>query len=205
MRGLCTPICTLALAGVLEGCAPTPESRQADVSSIPSNISPRPKDKALTPLQKELDVLLKEAMTWRSLDKGTIIQRLEATADMMNTVSRQRLKGVLLIRNHAKHPANFYFRGEKQVLMTLGSPSLLDSYRDSDLFALLAGDPARLRSPYGKASTVYVYPELGISFTTRYEDPHRIQYIEIFEPQSLESYQHNLYEDPGTPDPGAIP
>lgn len=158
----------------------------------------------MTPEQQALDALLKEALSWRSLDKQTVLKRLNIPPDKAVAVQHARLGILQVIENPTKHPAEFSFQGEKLVLITLGRPPLLDRYSDGDLFAILSGTPTRLRSSYGKASPRFVYPELGVSFTTRYEDAHKIQYIELFEPRSLESYKQTLYEEPPTPTPGSL-
>ncbi len=202
-------ISSLVIGGLIAtafqlGCAPA--IRKADpVAQKPVPASPSLQEKKmLTAAQRELAAMLEEAMKWRSLDKGAIQSRLHVQPEQAVTVEHRRLGRLTVVENPAIHPAEFSFQGDKLVLITLGRPPLLDPYVDSDLFAVLHGEPARLPSPYGKASPLYVYPELGISFTTRYEDSHKIQYIELFQPQSLESYRQTLYAAPPTPAPGSL-
>lgn len=168
----------------------TPESKVTRPAT-----SSAPKDTALSPVQKELDTLLQETMKWRSLDKATIIKRLEADASQATLVNRGPLHEVLVIKNPAKHPGSFFFRGDELVLITLGATSL-EKYSDADVEAVLKGKSEQLPSTYGKASMVYAYPDRGVSFTTRSQDGHKIQYIELFPPRTLEAYKQTLYPSP---------
>lgn len=183
---------------LLVQCAAAPPLRPEHAASQPAGPSQKSTPKMLTPAQKEFETLLQDLFAWRALDKKTILERLEAKPEHMIKVQYQRLQHVLNVENPAKHPASFMFQNDKLVMITLGDPKSLKSLTIEDAKAVLSGTPARLRSRYGKMSAVYVYPELGVSLTTQQYDSHKVQFIEIFPSQSLESYQTNIYEDPTT-------
>ena len=185
------------LFGALQlACIPSESAAQGQVPPAQGVVAPKAKAQELTPQQKELDALLKKAAPWRSWDRAAAVKNLEAKVEIIENVSRQRLHGVTMIRNPAKYPATFYYRGDEQVLMTLSGATLVGQFRDTDMFAVLPGTPTTLRSAFGKTSAVFVYPELGVSFTTRREDSHTIQLIEIFRPRSMEEYKQTIYEEP---------
>lgn len=151
----------------------------------------------LTPTQRELDALLKELISWRSLNKEQVIARLEAKPEHIEfPINYQRLQNLTSVKNPAKHPARFAFQDDKLVLIVLGDQKALAAFSMEDIEAVVPGKPNSLKSRAGKASAFYVYPELGLSFTESRIEQHKIQYIEVFQPQTLESYKSTIYEEP---------
>ena len=150
----------------------------------------------LTARQQDLDALIKELTSFRALDKKQLILRIEATPAQIETLNYQRLHNLTTVQNRAKHPATFSFQGERLVLILLSDPAVLERFAIADLRALLTGQPAELRSRLGKTSTLYVYAELGVAFASRRNDSSKIQYVEVFQPQSIESYKSTIYQDP---------
>lgn len=150
----------------------------------------------LTPQQKELRALISELISWRSLDKPSVVLRLGATPEQSEVLNYQRLHNLTVVQNPARHPAKFAFQAEQLVLILLSNPETLGRFSIEDMRAIVPGQPTELGSRLGKTSSVYVYPELGLSFTSRRNEPSKIQYLEVFLPQTIESYKATIYEDP---------
>jgi hypothetical protein len=52
-----------------------------------------------------------------------------------------------------------------------------------------------MRSRAGKHSTMHVWPERGLAASVDEEDG-RLEFVEVFEPTSLEEYLDGIYEEP---------
>jgi hypothetical protein len=106
----------------------------------------------------------------------------------------ERLKPVTRLHNPDVHPGHFYFDGDRQVMLYVG-PAALEGVDPDELERALGGPGELLDSRAGKSSSLHVYPERGVAFSS---DGHEVELLEIFAPTTLGDYRARIYEDPGT-------
>ena len=129
----------------------------------------------------------------QDLDKKRAMALFEATsADFERKREYEGLRGLDLLETEATAPVAVYFKGDAFVLGYIDGPSLEDGSK-RDLIAALGEPEARLQSRAGKGSTLCVYPEKGLAFSSKGQE---LEFIEVFPPTTLEKYRKNIYRQP---------
>jgi hypothetical protein len=139
--------------------------------------------------------------TWLSL-RGLTQEQLVAALQLDPSKaepnrSYENLQNLTDFHDPAHHPASFYLRDDRAILMYLSDAAALQGLTEL-LFLQAWGKPAlTLRSRAGKASSLYVYPERGVAFSSEQEDG-PLDFLEIFAPMTAEDYRTQIYVDPGS-------
>lgn len=120
---------------------------------------------------------------------------LEAEPDVtvVTGVAYERLHGVDRLHSARRSPAHFFFTGEELRLVYLPSAAVAGEGAQTWLDRFGAGP--QLRSRTGKRAVLEVRPDHGVAFA--HEDG-ELQLVELFAPTTLEAYEREIYEDPGS-------
>lgn len=151
----------------------------------------------LPPRQDPMDKL----QTWLAL-RGLTQEQLASALQLDPSKaepkrSYEKLQDLTDLHDPAHHPASFYLRDNHTILIYLSDTAALQGLTEM-LFLQAWGKPAlTLRSRAGKASTLCVYPERGVAFSTEQEDG-PLDFLEIFAPMTAEDYRAQIYVDPGS-------
>jgi hypothetical protein len=134
--------------------------------------------------------LLERARELRGLSRGALLARApDASVD--EDVRYEKLRPVARVRAPSVWPGYFYFDGDRQVMLYAGDPSEADP---GELAGRLGPGGHELRSRAGKRAVLHVWPEQGVAFS---EEGGGVDFLEVFEPTTLEDYEARIYEDPG--------
>jgi hypothetical protein len=130
--------------------------------------------------------------TYLGKSSSEIASIVGATSDDFATdLQYKKLRPVSLLHLQEKDPAYFYFQESKLVMVYLERPHLSHSEMQSAFGA--PDDENWLASPAGKVSNLFIYPQIGISFSS---DGEQLDFIEIYEEMSREDYLKKIYVDP---------
>lgn len=104
------------------------------------------------------------------------------------------IEGLTELYNPDAHPAHFYFRDRKCVLLYLEdiTPEV-EALNPRALKAYLGTPAAVLSSRAGKQDALYVYPDKGVAFSAGSD---HVSYLEVFPPATLEDYTARMYVTP---------
>jgi len=105
--------------------------------------------------------------------------------DVHEDVRYEGLDNLTEIHVPEKHPARFFFRGDRVVLVYIGDESFLSELTPSSIEVILGKKRERLRSRAGRMANHWVYPRLGIAYS---EDQGAIAFVELFQPTTMEGY-----------------
>lgn len=135
-------------------------------------------------------MILERALALRGLSRADVLERAPG-ATVEDDVRYERLRPVARVRAPELWPGHFYFDGERQVMLHAGEPEDADP---DGLAAALGPGEHELRSRAGKRAVLRVWPQRGVAFS---EEDGAVDFLEIFEPTTLEDYEGRIYEDPG--------
>ena len=105
----------------------------------------------------------------------------------------QGLDEVLELRNNAKFPGRI-FLSDGQVRLVYLSDEALEDVSVKDFDKVTDGAATELRSRAGKMSTLYLFAEDGVAYST---DGSVIDFAEFFPPCSADVYTEQIYDAPG--------
>jgi hypothetical protein len=104
------------------------------------------------------------------------------------------LEGLTELYNPDAHPAHFYFRDRRCVLLYFEDIAAEVEALDPRALKAYLGKPAAvLASRASKQDAQYVYPGKGVAFSASND---HVSYLEIFPPATLEDYTARLYMTP---------
>ena len=86
-------------------------------------------------------------------------------------------------------PGFFYFDGDRQAMLYAGEPEGADP--DGRRGARSGGHDC---APAGKRAVLRVWPQRGVAFS---KEGGGVDFIEVFEPTTLEDYEARIYEEAG--------
>jgi hypothetical protein len=135
-------------------------------------------------------VILERGLELRGLQRAELLERAPG-ATVEEDVRYEKLRPVARVRAGELWPGFFYFDGERQVMLYAGEPAGADP---DELAAALGPGGHELRSRAGKRAVLRVWPQRGVAFS---EENGAVDFLEIFEPTTLEDYEARIYEDPG--------
>jgi hypothetical protein len=134
--------------------------------------------------------MLERALELRRLGRAQLLEQAPG-ASVEEDVRYERLRPVARVRAPEVWPGYFYFDGDRQVMLYAGEP---DGADPDALAARLGPDAAELRSRAGKRAVLHVWPRQGVAFS---EEGGEVDFLEVFEPTTLEDYESRIYADPG--------
>ena len=134
--------------------------------------------------------MLDQALELRGLSRAELLERAPGAA-VEEDVRYERLRPVARVRATELWPGYFYFDGDRQVMLYAGEPEGADP---DALAARLGSGGHELRSRAGKRAVLHVWPERGVAFS---EEGGGVDFLEVFEPTTLEDYEARIYADPG--------
>jgi hypothetical protein len=111
-------------------------------------------------------------------------------ATVADDVAYERVRGVDRVSTPEAH---FFFDGDRLRVVYVSDASFGDVPAAPLLDELGRGEVMRSRA--GKHSTMHVWPERGLAASVDEEDG-RLEFVEVFEPMSLEEYLDGIYEEP---------
>jgi hypothetical protein len=138
---------------------------------------------------------VRSLLALRDLSRSQVREAL-APAQVDEHVAYQKLAAVDAVSNSARWPGRFYFRGDKLVMVYLGSSSkgFLDGLDEKKITAELGGPGHGLRSRAGKTSNQHVYPDRGFAYS---EENGKLDFVEVFPPMTLPQYLDTIYTPVG--------
>ena len=137
--------------------------------------------------------LLKEAIKLRSMSENDVRDKLGDNVHEEPESDYQGLDEVLELRNKAKFPGRI-FLSDGQVRLVYLSDEALEDVSVKDFDKVTDGAATELRSRAGKMSTLYLFAEDGVAYST---DGSVIDFAEFFPPCSADVYTEQIYDDPG--------
>jgi hypothetical protein len=131
----------------------------------------------------------------RGLSRPELMSILKlAPGDVQPDAAYQKLHGVARLHNGAIHPGHFFFRGEQLQLIYIGVAALLRGLTPAAIRRELGSAGTLLSSRAGKRSSQYVHPDKGFAYS---ETDGALDFVEIFQPLSLDAYRAQIYEEVG--------
>lgn len=104
------------------------------------------------------------------------------------------LEGLTELYNPDAHPAHFYFRDRRCVLLYLEDIAPEVEALDPRALKAYLGEPAAvLSSRASKQEAQYVYPGKGVAFSAGND---HVSYLEVFPPITLEEYTARMHIAP---------
>jgi hypothetical protein len=134
--------------------------------------------------------MLDRALELRGLTRSELLARAPG-ATVEEGVRYEKLRPVARVRAPELWPGFFYFDGDRQVMLYAGEP---DGADPDALAAALGPGEHELRSRAGKRAVLRVWPQRGVGFS---EQDGAVDFLEVFEPTTLEDYEARIYDDPG--------
>ena len=107
----------------------------------------------------------------------------------------QKLTGLTAVYNPDMLPVRFFLRNDTVVLIYSSDQRIVDTLDAGEITARYGDeDENYLRSRAGKRSNLMVYPEEGLAVAI---EGNEVQFIEIFQPTTLEQYKKEIYIEIG--------
>lgn len=137
--------------------------------------------------------LLKEALKLRSMSERAVRDKFGDDVHEEPESDYQGLDEVLELRNKDKFPGRVFLRHGDVRLVYL-SDGALEDVSVKDFEQITNGEAIELRSRAGKMSTLYLFAEDGVAYST---DGSVLDFAEFFPPCSVADYTEQIYDDPG--------
>lgn len=107
----------------------------------------------------------------------------------------QKLSGLTAAYNPDVLPVRFFLRNDAVVLIYSSDEKVVDTLDAGEIITHYGdGDKNYLRSRAGKRSNLMIYPEEGLAVAIEGKE---VQFIEIFQPATLEQYKKEIYIEIG--------
>jgi len=139
---------------------------------------------------------LQNLLALRSLTGPEIKERYKITDEHIRSdATYQKINGLIEFYNPDLLPVRFFLRNDHVVLIYSSDPEIVDTLDGKKIIDQYGEkDKNRLRSRAGKRSNLLVYPKEGFAVAI---EEHEVQFIEIFQPTTLEEYKKEIYIEVG--------